>query len=333
MNDFYYPLRLSPVLKEAIWGGHNLADFGRNIPMDRKTSESWEIAAHPNGDCTVINGIHQGKTLAQLTHEMGANLVGHWGDWALQRGKFPLLVKLIDANDRLSVQVHPKDAYAQKHEGNELGKTEMWVVLKAKPGAQLIYGVKKGTTPEAFQKAIETGHLEPFLHFVPIQAGDHVCVPSGTLHAIMEGEIIAEIQQNSDTTYRVYDWNRVGTDGQPRPLHIRQAMDVIDFDHPEPKVVPASLLSDDGLVQQYRLCENQYFITDRVHMAEGGEFNGNCNGSTLEIWGCLKGAATVNGESIQPITFILLPAAMGTYRIHASADAVLLRSYLPPIEG
>jgi mannose-6-phosphate isomerase len=203
-------------------------------------------------------------------------------------------------------------------------------VLKAKPDAQLIYGVTRGTTPETFRKGIETGQLEPCLNFIPVKTGDHVCVPAGTLHAIMDGEIIAEIQQNSDTTYRVYDWNRTGTDGKPRQLHVEKALDVIDFDNPEPKVQAPALLSDAEGIQQFSLCTNEYFITEKIAMQPGSVYRGICDGNTLEIWGCIEGEATLLDEPMQAITFLLLPAEMGSYEIHAKNKATLLRAYLPP---
>ena len=156
-------------------------------------------------------------------------------------------MKLLDASRPLSVQVHPDDDYALANEGNELGKTEMWVVLDARPGAEIILGVRPGTTPAAFRAALQAGQLEPYLHRLPVQTGDHVCVPAGSLHAIMGGLLIAEIQQNSNTTYRVYDWNRL-QNGQPRPLHIDKAMSVINFAQVAPGLCQPELLADhDGL--------------------------------------------------------------------------------------
>lgn len=331
MNDSktLYPLSFQPFLKTAIWGGRNLEKLGREVPPEG-TAESWEIAAHENGSSIVTNGIHAGKNLIELTDELGTALVGSNGQWALDRGKFPLLVKLIDANGNLSVQVHPKDAYALANEGNELGKTEMWVILDAKPDATLIFGVKEGTTPENFRKGIEDGNLEPWLHSVPAQVGSHLCVPAGSLHAIMEGIVIAEIQQNSDTTYRVYDWNRVGADGKPRQLHVDKALDVINFEQVEP-VLPKEILVQEGNGSKTTLlCQNEYFRTERITLAKGASYHGNCDGSTLEIWGVLRGKTQISEMDLHPIQFILLPAQMGTFTISALEETVLLRSVLPP---
>ena len=192
------------------------------------------------------------------------------------------------------MQVHPDDAFALAHEGNELGKSEMWVILAAEPGAQIILGVRQGTTPEAFGQAIANGNLEPFLHYLPVRAGDHICVPAGTLHAIMDGILIAEIQQNSNTTYRVYDWNRLGADRRPRPLHIEKALQVINFDQVEPAIIPAALVSEEKGLRRWRLCQNQYFVTERLEMAAGQTFSGHLGGDSLEIWGVIAIMKSLN---------------------------------------
>lgn len=323
-----YPLTFKPYLKNAIWGGRNLEKFGRSVPPEG-LAESWEIAAHENGSSIVKNGIHAGKSLIELTNELGVALVGTNGQWALDRGKFPLLVKLIDANRNLSVQVHPKDDYAQQNEGNELGKTEMWVILDAKPDSTLIYGVKNGTTPENFRKGIEDGNLEPHLHSVPAAVGAHLCVPAGSLHAIMEGIVIAEIQQNSDTTYRVYDWNRLGADGKPRQLHVDKALDVINFNQVEPRLPEEILVAEADGVRTTLLCQNEYFRTERIKMEADTVYQGNCDGTTLEIWGILDGCTEIGDIEMQGIQFILLPAQMGEFAIHAKERSILLRSILP----
>lgn len=326
-NDPLYPIIFMPVFKDYIWGGRNLERFGRQLPPGI-IAESWEISGHQNGITRVQNGRFAGKLLTELQDEFGLDLIGHNCAWAQVRGKFPLLIKLLDANQPLSVQVHPDDHYALEHEGNELGKTEMWVVLHADPQAALILGVKSGTTKTAFRQAIVDGQLEPYLHTIPVKTGDHICVPAGSLHAIMDGLIIAEIQQNSDTTYRVYDWNRVGADGQPRPLHIDQALDVIDFEQVEPNIPDPSLIAAGGGVQRWLLCQNRYFVTERVEMTNGAVFQGTCNGDSLEIWGVITGAVGLNEVALEAVQFVLLPAAMGEFAVTAMGDATLLRTYV-----
>jgi mannose-6-phosphate isomerase len=276
----------------------------------------------------VDNGRFAQKSLTELHTELGLDLIGRNCAWAQERGKFPLLIKLLDAHQPLSVQVHPDDDYAQESEGNELGKTEMWVVLHAEPEAGVILGVTPGTTPPLFRQGIAKGHLEPYLHTIPVQTGDVVCVPAGSLHAILGGLVIAEIQQNSNTTYRVYDWNRL-QDGKPRPLHVDKAMDVINFDQVEPALCQPELLTDDGHLRRFQLCHNQYFVTERVEMTAGAVFNGRCDGSTLEIWGVIVGDVTVNEVALTAVRFTLLPAALGDFQVTAGKNgAQLLRTYV-----
>jgi mannose-6-phosphate isomerase len=323
-----YPLTFTPVLKDYIWGGRNLERLGRTLPPAGVIAESWEIAAHEDGTSIVNNGRFAGLSLTQLHVELGIDLIGRRCAWAQERGKFPLLVKLLDASRHLSVQVHPSDEYALAHEGNELGKTEMWVVLDAEPGAEVILGVTSGTTPGAFREAIVDGRLEPFLHHISVQAGDHICVPAGSLHAIMGGLLIAEIQQNSNTTYRVYDWNRVGPNGNPRPLHIDKAMDVINFAQIEPGLHRSRLIEAQNGFRRELLCQNQYFITERIQMSAGSVYDGRCDGESLEIWGTTNGLVEVVDLSLAAVNFTLLPAALGDFTIHARLPSTLLRTYV-----
>ena len=204
----------------------------------------------------------------------------------------------------------------------------MWYVLHARPGAQLILGLRPGVTPETFRQAISDNSLEVCLHHLSVTAGDAVFVPSGTLHAILEGVLIAEIQQNSNTTYRVYDWNRVGSDGQPRPLHVDKALDVINFDQVEPQISQPDLIGEAGGIRRYLLCRNQYFTTERVEMSRDSVFEGHCNGGSLEIWGSIKGTAEINGLSLEAVRFCLLPATLGSYSVQAVTETTLLRTYV-----
>jgi len=327
MTKKLYPLTFIPVFKDYIWGGRNLEKLGRKLP-EGIIAESWDIAAHKDGISTVNNGIFAGYSLVELQDKLGLDLIGTNNQWAQERGKFPLLIKLLDANRPLSVQVHPNDEYARINEGNELGKTEMWVVLHAKEGAEVILGVNAGTTPSKFRAGIEKGKLEPYLHHIPVKKGDHICVPSGALHAIMDGVIIAEIQQNSNTTYRVYDWNRVGADGNPRPLHIDKALDVINFEQIEPSISPPKLISSNAGIRRSTLCTNAYFITEKVELDAGASYSGFCSGETLEIWGLIKGQASINEVALNPVQFALLPAVLGEFEVTAKRATVFLRTYV-----
>jgi len=224
-----YPLEFTPVFQDYIWGGRRLATlFGRQLP-DGIVAESWEISGHAKAATSVVGGRWDGKSLPEVLDALGEVLVGTDARDCLARGRFPLLVKLLDAHRDLSVQVHPDDAYAAVHEGGELGKTEMWYVLYADPGSELIYGLAQGVTPATLAEALQRGAVETQLHRLPIHAGDLFYIPAGTVHALLAGAVVVEIQQNSDATYRLYDWGRLGDDGRPRPLHVDKALEVIDW--------------------------------------------------------------------------------------------------------
>jgi mannose-6-phosphate isomerase len=323
-----YPLQFEPVLKDYIWGGRHLEEFGREFPESGPVAESWEISSHEDGMTKVRNGPFAGKTLQYVMDVLGVDLVGSNNQWALDRNKFPLLVKLLDANKKLSVQVHPDDDYARAHEGNELGKTEMWVVLRADRDAVIVYGMEKRTTPEELRNALAKGGLKEFLHQVPIKAGEYVCVPAGTLHTILGGVVIAEIQQNSNTTYRVYDWDRLGTDKQPRPLHIDKALDVINYQQVRPNLPTPEIIEDNAQWRWERLCDNRYFTTERIISKENSQYFGECDGSTLEIWGVIAGRAVIDDVLLNAVEFSLLPAALGSFEIRLFSDSVLLRTFV-----
>lgn len=324
-----YPLLFEPVLKAYVWGGRSLETlYGRELP-DGIVAESWEIAAHRDGASIVANGELAGKTLTEVHAMYGMTLIGRNSQWAQDRSRFPLLVKLLDARHRLSVQVHPDDTYARNHENDELGKSEMWVVLHAEPEAQLILGVSQGTNPSNFREALETDSLAPYLHHLGVSTGDFICVPSGSLHAILGGTVLAEIQQNSNVTYRVFDWGRISED---RPLHIDQAMDVINFDQVEPGIpTPSEISSSNGVVRE-GLCQNKYFTVERLNMSPGSSFDGILDGETFEIWGVLEGGACLQSNTaaikLDAIRFVLLPASTGKFTIEAGEESTLLRTYV-----
>jgi mannose-6-phosphate isomerase len=323
-----YPLTFLPAFKDYPWGGRNLATlFGRELP-DGIVAESWEVAAHPNGASIIANGALAGKSLADVHDLWGVKLAGSHNQAATEQGRFPLLIKLLDANEWLSVQVHPSDPYAREHEG-DLGKTEMWVVLHAKEDAELILGFKAGIAAEKFANALQEGKADDWLHRLPVQAGDVIYVPAGSIHALGPGIVVAEIQQNSDTTYRIYDW------GRDRPVHIDKALEVLDFSLIEPEVTPPILITDEQGSREV-LASCPYFHTERLTLESGCEYKGKTDGSTFEIWGVLEGTAEIEteGENVRlaGIGWVLLPAALGTYRVHARAQSVLLRIITPVIQ-
>jgi mannose-6-phosphate isomerase len=321
-----YPLTFDPVFKDYPWGGRNLeTKLGRTIP-DGIVAESWEIAAHVNGSSVVNAGPLRGKTLPEVQALLGELLLGDRNDDALTTGKFPLLIKILDASRWLSIQVHPDDAYGLAHEG-EPGKTEMWIVLHAEPDAELIYGFAPGTTRAQYAAIIGTDASVDGLHRVTVKPGDVIFVPSGAIHALGPGVMVAEIQQNSDTTYRIWDW------GRPRPLHLEKALDVLNFDQVAPgPTAPTILLDEEGLRIE-RLVACQYFETERITLPAGHEFYGFCDGSTFEIWAVLQGKAALTSDAapltLQAVQWSLLPAELGEYQLSAVEDAVLLRVVTP----
>ena len=315
------PIKTEPVFKQYIWGGSALKDkYGKNI-KDNFAAESWEISCHDDGLSLVAEGEHKGKTLREVIMADKENMLGCDID------EFPLLVKFLDANSNLSVQVHPDDEFAELHENGSLGKTEMWYVIDAKPGAKLVYGLKNGTTREQFKKAIEDGTLEELLNFVPVKAGDTFFIPAKTIHAICEGLLIAEIQQSSNTTYRVYDYNRVDKDGNKRELHTEKAIMVSNLDDIEgkEKAVPHTTMVNDTEVSCLVHCD--YFAVTKYNVKT--EFN--IINSTYELFNCLEGSGRIEYDGgymdFKAGDSIFIPAAIGFYTIKGKTEVLV--SYVP----
>lgn len=332
-NRRLYPLTFTPALRDYMWGGRRLETlYGRALPPGI-VAESWEISGHPAAPTVADRGYWAGQPLPAILAQLGEQLVGSHASWALARNRFPLLVKLLDVHQDLSLQVHPDDAYALAHEGGELGKTEMWYFLQAEPETRLILGLRPGTTREAFRRALESGRLAEVLNYLPIRAGQAVAVPAGTLHALLAGTVVTEIQQTSDLTYRVYDWGRLDADGKPRPLHIEKALDVIATDRPPPGPASPVTVYDAGGVVRKELVRNRYFVVEEVALAPGARYSGLCDGSSLEVWGCLAGQVRIRGagESVPlpAIRYALLPAALGPFSVAAREPSTCLRVYLP----
>ena len=324
-----YPLLFRPVFKDYVWGGRKLGDLlGRQIP-DGIVAESWEIAAHPDGSSVVRNGALAGKTLPMVQEQWGIDLLGERNRSYLESGRFPLLIKLLDANRWLSVQVHPDDAYGLAHE-DDLGKTEMWVILHAEAETELIFGFKKGVTKEQFAEALRNETVDQWLHRLPVSSGDVLYIPAGSIHALGPGALVAEIQQNSNTTYRIYDW------GRPRPIHVAQALDVLNFELIEPHaVIPLSL--EEGDLRREQLATCAYFTTERWTLPAGSTYRGDCDGGSYEIWALLEGAvdfkAGATQLTLEGVEWILLPAALGAFSIAAQTESTLLRVTSPSATG
>ena len=221
-----YPLLTKPVFQDYIWGGRRLGtELGKAIPDEGQWAESWEVVDHAQQQSVVTNGELEGEELGHIARSHSKWLLG---DGELRQ--VPLLLKYLDCNRVLSVQVHPGDAYAKAMSTPDLGKTEAWYILAAEPGAKLYAGLKAGVGPADLRAALAAGSVDDCLHVIEPSAGDCVFIPAGTVHALGAGLLVAEIQQASNTTFRLFDWNRLGNDGKPRPLHIEQSLEVIDFD-------------------------------------------------------------------------------------------------------
>jgi mannose-6-phosphate isomerase len=319
-----YPLRFHPILRQYIWGGNRLGTvLGKPLGEGSDYAESWEICDHGQDQSIVAAGPLAGTALGSLVAERGVELLGKH----LSGSRFPLLVKFLDAAKTLSVQVHPDDARAAKLTPPDLGKTEVWVVLEARPGSTIYAGLRPGVDRKTLAEAIAGGACERLLHSFQPKPGDCVFLPAGAVHALGEGLLVAEIQQSSDTTYRLFDWNRVGPDGKPRPLHVEKGLEAIDYQLGpiEPQVPRAT--PRPGVV---RLAECDKFVLDRWQFDEAGTVGGD---HRFHILSALEGAVEVEGDPAgKPLVrggTCLLPAAMDSVRLAPRGRAVLLDAYLP----
>lgn len=317
-----YPMLIQPRFSERIWGGHRLAaQLGKPAPRGELIGESWEIYE----ENPVRNGAYAGKTIGELRQIMGRELTGHVSPDEL----FPLLTKLIDARDVLSVQVHPNDEFARRLEHQPYGKTECWYIIDAAPGSALTYGFARDTSPEEYTRLVEEGKLEQVLRSLPVQAGDVVYIPAGTVHAIGAGILLYELQQTSDVTYRIYDWNRRDAQGQPRELHVAQAREVLDYHRNTRGTIQPLQAPGSG---RSMLIAGPYFAMELVEVGRAGELS--THESALPICALDQpleihaGGTTVR---LEPYSSALLPAATATYTLQpAQGDgARALVAYVP----
>ena len=280
-------LRMNPVFKEMIWGGTKLKDiYGYEIPSDH-TGECWAISAHKNGDCTIADGEYKGKTLSWL-FENHRELFGN-----IEGDQFPLLVKIIDAKNDLSVQVHPDDVYAKEHE-NSLGKTECWFVLQADEGTKMVMG-HHAKTKDEFVKAIENDDYDNLLNSFKIKAGDFFYIPSGTIHAICKGSLIYEAQQSSDITYRVYDYHRKDKDGNERQLHVKQSIDVTTVPYkPYDLAKQVEETIENGTRKE--LVSSNYLTLNKYDMTG---YNKVKNDKPFQLVSIIEGQGTVEGKEVK----------------------------------
>ncbi|MGD1979240.1 MAG: class I mannose-6-phosphate isomerase [Akkermansiaceae bacterium] len=306
------PLTFLPIYMTRVWGGRSLESiYHRDLPDDQPYGESWEISDREDEQSVVKGGPYHGKTLHELWSSHREEIFGA----GLHGDRFPLLIKILDARDDLSIQVHPPTSIAKQLGGEP--KTEMWFIADCEPDAALYIGLKNGATRESFEQALREVTVEEVVHAVHPSPGESIFIPSGRLHAIGSGFLIYEIQQNSDTTYRVYDWNRVGLDGHPRDLHIDESLASIDFEDHEPTM-------DEPKGSTLASCE--FFVVDR-HELTDGQAIGNQE-ERFSILTVVSGTITSSGGAeFQKGDFLLLPKDADPLR--ATGDTVVLQTRLP----
>ena len=311
---FSAPIVFEPIFMDRVWGGRRLeTHFGKRLPSHGRIGESWEVVDRKEAQSVVHDGPLRGKTLHELWTDHRAEV---FGARVPESARFPLLFKLLDAQERLSVQVHPPAKVAPGLNGEP--KTEMWYVLENYGDGDIFAGLRAGVTREAFEAALRTGSVQHTVHRVKVGAGDWIFIPSGRIHAIGAGNVIVEVQQNSDTTYRVFDWNRVGLDGKMRELHIEESLKSIDFTDHEPALEPAR---GETIVDCTHFRVEKWDLTETREAAKAGEF---------AIFTVLTGAVKSGELEFQPGEFFLVPARMENREIAPVAGgASVLRTTIP----
>lgn len=317
-----YPMRLHPCYKEYLWGGTRLKnDYGKSDAPE-VTAESWELAAHTDGTCTVADGPYTGMSILDLGN---LDRAGIWGT-ACKAPVFPLLVKLIDAKKDLSIQVHPSDETALLACG-EQGKAEMWYIVDCEPQACLYFGFSKRVSKEEFLRRAKDGSICEVLNRVPVARGDVFYILPGTIHAIGAGIVIAEIQQNSNTTFRVYDYQRKGADGKLRPLHLDRAAEVLSYDPIVPEECKANSCVSFPEFTMTEMFSCRYFRAYRVDVRKCVELL--CDGQSFHHVLCVEGAAMIHAQGqsypIECGESYLMPAALGNYKIEGSCRVLVSR--------
>lgn len=332
-----YPLTFQPRYVEKIWGGRKLETvLGKTLPAGKQIGESWELYDFPPGvveegawtSATVASGPLAGRTVHELVEQYGRDL---HGDVPLVEGRqFPILIKFLDAREDLSVQVHPPKAYADTHPGAHL-KTEAWYVIQHEPAARILKGVRPGVTRQQFEKAIADNTVEDLICAIPVKEGDCHFLPSGTVHALGAGILVAEVQTPSDTTFRVYDFGRL-ENGKPRKLHIAEALECIDFDAPPPPPQKRSHVAS-YFTTVTRLVDCPFFRIEKVRMTEG--LHEKIPYDQPVIWMMLEGSAQLTVDGIaEPVSVtrgqtVLLPAKMNNPMIRTLSDCVWLEVTFP----
>jgi len=294
------PFLLKPSGKDYLWGGRRLNDeFAKNIDMS-PLAETWECSTHPDGPSTVGSGEYSGKQLAEVLKDHPEYLGSHAYHYeGVADGELPILIKFIDANSDLSVQVHPSDVYAKEHENGQLGKTEVWYVLDAAKDAHLVYGLRQPVEKEKLRQAIENGTVEKYLQKIPVNKDDVFFVEAGTIHAIGAGALVAEIQENSNLTYRLYDYDRTDKNGEKRPLHVDKALDVANLEKtPEPRQQLRVLRYEPGCAREL-LCRCKYFEVHRllINTERRNNVIFKADALSFRVLLCINGCGTLQFEN------------------------------------
>lgn len=317
-------LRLQPAGKDYLWGGTRLRDeYGKKIDLT-PLAETWECSVHPDGPSIVVNGQYKGETLSEML-----KLHPEYLGTKVEDGELPILVKFIDAKKDLSVQVHPDDEYARKHE-NQNGKTEMWYVIDADEGTNLIYGFRHKMTEQILRDAIDTGTLDKHLQKAEVHKGDVFYVPAGTVHGIGAGILIAEIQESSNVTYRVYDYDRIDKNGKKRELHFDKAVKVMNMDiSPDVKQKPRIIKYYPGCSREL-MCRCKYFEVERIQVTKAFSFS--VLEESFQVIMCLDGEGQIEtmDENLKPVRFmkgktLFLPAGIGRCMVVGDATVLKIR--------
>ena len=306
-------LTFEPIYQERVWGGQTICSaFGRSLPGGCRIGESWELVDREEAQSVVNSGEFKGWMLHRLWRDRQEEIFGS----VFENDRFPILIKILDAADRLSVQVHPPAAIAGQLQGEP--KTEVWYFVQAQPGAQVYAGIKKGVTREHFEQALGHGTVESLVHCLPTETGSFIFIPSGRLHAIDKGNLIFEIQQNSDTTYRLFDWNRLDSNGQPRKLHVSESLACTDFEDVEPAL---------GHANGEIIASCPHFHIERWELREPRPANSQ---PRFAVFQCVTGAVRFGKRRFGPGDLFLVPAFANTQSLEPDEEETeVLRTTLP----
>ncbi|MCX7954672.1 MAG: class I mannose-6-phosphate isomerase [Bacteroidales bacterium] len=325
MNKMWYPLKFKPILHIKLWGGLNLKKFCNKPIKGKKVGESWELSTIENNISIVKNGSLKGKTLTELLNLYPYEILGK--NFVKYKEKFPLLIKFIDASENLSIQVHPNDSYAQlKHKQN--GKNEMWYIVNAEKDSYIVAGFNRKLSKDEFLEHLKNNSIEKILNKIYVKKGDVIYIPAGTIHSIGKGIVLAEIQQASDITYRVYDYNRKDENGNLRPLHIEDAINVLDFDSINIQPITYEI-KDEGSTKILRC---PYFSVNLISCIIGSSYYYKNEDNNFKIIMIINGYGTIENEQFQKIEYaagdtFLIPAAIEHFKINSKLKSDILEIF------